>query len=83
MSDDRKQTFKVRPSVRRCSECRQKDQPRGSWSPYFCEPCDITRMHRISNSLASITGDDSGAHDMDWYVAKSAEISERAGWTHA
>lgn len=67
-----------------CCECHEHGKPRGTWSPFFCEECDIVRMHRVGKGMATIAAvgdpDAEPAKDLDWYVAKSAELRAREGW---
>lgn len=39
-----------------CAECGTTLSPdnRGDWSPYFCKPCDATRVQRIDEQMNSI-----------------------------
>ncbi len=47
-----------KPSGRTCLDC---DQPAGTpWGPYWCPPCDVIRLDRISTSLGSMLADLNG-----------------------
>lgn len=62
-----------------CCECFLHGKPRGTWSPFYCERCDIVRMHRIGKGMAQIPGAEP-AKDLEWYEAKSAELRARPDW---
>ena len=45
----------VAPSGRRCVEC---GDPAGTkWGPYWCPPCDVARLDRISAQLDAIAAE--------------------------
>ena len=40
------------PSGRTCLDC---DQPAGTpWGPYWCPPCDVVRLDRVSAGMDEI-----------------------------
>lgn len=42
----------VRPSGRACIDC---GEPAGTtWGPYWCPPCDVKRLDRISRNLEAL-----------------------------
>lgn len=67
-----------------CVDCHERGKPRGTWSPFYCEECDIVRMHRVVVGMAQIAAlDDPHAEppkDLDWYRSTSADLRAREGW---
>lgn len=70
------------PRTAQCVKCGAFGVPRGSWSRFHCEPCDIERMHQQDRSRAiALRIPGIYALGRDHFVAESARLRAAKAWT--
>lgn len=70
------------PLVSQCVKCEQGPKPRGSWSRFHCESCDIERMTQFdeAHSQAVIYPEKREPLGREHFEAESKKIRTERGW---